>query len=187
MKRYFNLVILALVFCSCETRNTLAVEDLLVSKSRNSYLIIDIGSLQFYIQENEEKEDNEEIHLVYPIMNSQSSNSLTSAEGINFNSLCSLETWLWEGEKMDIAQSKVEYQRALVEKEGDWYLVQCQGNTEVSAFSFRDEMLEWGASSVLKLEYDGVYMGWYRYGGASIEKVLDIDRFPQPDAFLVVK
>ncbi|MGB0422848.1 MAG: hypothetical protein ACPGED_00935, partial [Flavobacteriales bacterium] len=137
--------------------------------------------------EKEEKEDNEKIHLVYPIMNSKSSNALTSADGINFHSPCSLEAWLWEGEKMEIAQSKVEYQRALVEKDGDWYLVQCQGNTEVSAYSFRDEMLEWGASSVLKLEYDGAYMGWYRYGGASIEKTLDIDRFPQPDAFLVVK
>ncbi|MGB1032695.1 MAG: hypothetical protein ACPGWM_08770, partial [Flavobacteriales bacterium] len=63
---------MALVFCSCETRNTLAVEDLLVSKSRNSYLIIDTGSLEFHIQE---KEDNEKIHLVYPIMNSKSSNA----------------------------------------------------------------------------------------------------------------
>lgn len=186
MKWFFKLLTLTVLLSSCETQSTLKVDDYLVAKSRNAYLIIDTGSFDFTIQEKSPSVDDPEVHLVYPLISSESEHALTALDGIAFDTPCSLEPWLLEGEKMDIRQSKVAYQRALVKKKGRWHIIQCQGKTEVSAYTFRDEMLEWGATSVIKLEYLGANMGWYRYGGANIEKKLDLEHYPQPTAFLVV-
>lgn len=187
MKWYFKFIALALILTSCNQQNFLTVEDYLVTKSRNSYLIIDPGSLNLYIQDSAPDRGDSKIHLVYPLMNSSSKNALTDIDGVNSETSIAIEAWLWEGEKLDIDQSKVAYQRALVQKGGKWFIVQCQGGTKVSAYSFRDEMIKWGASSVLKLEYRGAFMGWYRYGGAPIDKREDLTSNPKPSAFLVVK
>lgn len=97
-----------------------------------------------------------------------------------------LEALVLNGERQDIHQSKVQYQRAFVLKSGDWWVVQTAFTSKASGYTFADDLIGWDCESAYSLGYESKDMGWYELGGAQIHTQVKEAKIQQPDGWVVL-
>ena len=97
-----------------------------------------------------------------------------------------LEAIVLNGERQNIHQSKVQYQRAFVLKSGDWWVVQTAFESNVSCYTFADDLIAWGCESAYSLGYESKDMGWYELGGAQIQTQVKGAKVQQPDGWVIL-
>ncbi|MDA0882268.1 MAG: hypothetical protein NWQ53_05060 [Flavobacteriales bacterium] len=184
-------LLLVLTITACNTPPSLELEDYFAAQSRNHYLIFKPKQALWKISEASAPQDNEEVFLSLPFKNAQSQTALPLQDLLNMDLSSEpsvmVDPWLLNEEEREVYQSKVSFQRAIIMmKDGSLFIAQSSEGTEVSAYSFRDDFIEYGAKTIIPLPHRNRNMGWYRYGGASIEITSAFVGQDEADAYLIV-
>lgn len=176
---------------ACSTPPSLELEDYFAPQNRNHYLIFKPQQAHWELSETSASQSNEKVFLNLPFNSTQSSSAISLKDLLekHLSSVPSVlvDPWLLNGEEREIYQSKVSFQRAIIlMKDGSLFIAQSSEDTEVSAYSFRDDFIEYGAKTIIPLPHRNRNMGWYRYGGASIDITSAFEGQDEADAYLIV-
>lgn len=180
MKWYFSFV-LALVLLACSPPAKINIEEFRTTKriTYHAFLVED-----FSIAIAEAKPTQlEDIVAAFPFK--EDNQALKMPEGLMDDEV-NLEAIVLSGERQDIRQSKVQYQRAFVQKAGDWWIVQTAFESEASGYTFADDLIEWGAQNAYVFGHASKDMGWYEFGGAQIDVRVEDAKVKQPDGWIVL-
>ncbi len=172
MNPCFNSLLLAILFliASCSPQPHLEVEDYFNPVSRNHYLIIRDHHGAWGLESEPRSLDDSSVLLHFTVPPSSSSSAKDLASLLDFGeantSTVLVDPWLFDGEELEIYQSKVAFQRAIVITEnGERFIAECFAGSEVSAYSFRDDFIQYGAKTIIPIASKNSTNDWYRYGG----------------------
>lgn len=185
-------LLLVLTITACNTPPSLELEDYFSPQSRNHYLIFKPKQAVWKLSETSASQNDEKVLLNLPFKSTKSSTAVSIADLLERDLFSDqsfmVDPWLLNGEEREIYQSKVSFQRAIIiTKNGELFIAQSSEGTEVSAYGFRDDFIEYGAKTIIPLPHRNRNMGWYRYGGASIEITSAFVGQDEADAYLIVR
>lgn len=193
MKYCCNPFLLAILFliASCSPQAHLEVEDYFNQESRNHYLIIRDYHGAWGIENEAKSSDESHVLLNFSFQASKSSSAKDLSSLIDLGDKKTtpvlVDPWLLDGEELEIYQSKVAFQRAIViTQNGELFIAECFDGSEVSAYSFRDDFIEYGAKTIIPISPHQNTNNWYRYGGTVFEKSGQQKAPSENEAYLII-
>ena len=185
------LLIVFLLIVSCSPQAHLEVEDYFNQESRNHYLIIRDYHGAWGLENEAKPSDDSQILLNFSIHPSNSSSAKDLASFLDLGEANTgsvlVDPWLLDGEELEIYQSKVAFQRAIViTQNGERFIAECFDGSEVSAYSFRDDFIEYGAKTIIPISPQNNTNNWYRYGGTVFQKGRQQKAPSENEAYLII-